>query len=139
MATAAKKTGTSGKKATGKRQNAAKKPAQAKKNTKNTSAAKKQVQEPVKRDQHREIWVVVTFFLSLVLIFAMLGVDGGILTPLSNFLKGLFGFGAYILPFFSAGLLCDYCICPWQADCGADYLRPAASRACGDAGASDFC
>ena len=99
MATAAKKTGTSGKKATGRRQNAAKKPTQTKKNTKNTSAAKKRVQEPVKRDQHREIWVVVTFFLSLVLIFAMLGVDGGILTPLSNFLKGLFGFGAYILPF----------------------------------------
>ena len=99
MATAAKKTGTSGKKATGKRANTAKKPVQAKKNAKNPATAKKTAQEPVKRDQHREVWVVVTFFLSLVLIFAMLGVDGGILTPLSNFLKGVLGFGAYILPF----------------------------------------
>ena len=41
MATAAKKTGTSGKKATGKRANTAKKPVQAKKNAKNPATAKK--------------------------------------------------------------------------------------------------
>ncbi len=98
MATAAKKTAVSEKNTTRKRKAAPKKNAQPKRSSKNTTG-KQKIQEPVKRDQHREVWVVVTFFLSLILLFAMLGVDGGILTPLSNFLKGLFGFGAYILPF----------------------------------------
>ena len=49
--------------------------------------------------QHREIWVVVTFFLSLVLLLAVFNVKGFLLEALAGFFKGLVGFGAYVLPF----------------------------------------
>ena len=49
--------------------------------------------------QHRELWVVVTFFLSLVLLLAVFNVKGFLLEALSAFFKGIVGFGAYVLPF----------------------------------------
>ena len=55
--------------------------------------------------QHREIWVVVTFFLSLVLMLAVFNVKGFLLEALASFCKGLLGFGAYVLP-FSLLLVC---------------------------------
>lgn len=50
-------------------------------------------------NQHREIWVVVTFFFSLVLMLAVFNVKGFLLEALASFFKGLLGFGAYVLPF----------------------------------------
>lgn len=50
-------------------------------------------------NQHREVWVVVTFFLSLVLMLAVFNVKGFLLEALDSFCKGLLGFGAYVLPF----------------------------------------
>ncbi len=66
----------------------------AKKSGRGKTAAGKSVEK-----QHREIWVVVTFFLSLVLSLAVFNVKGFLLEALSSFCKGILGFGAYILPF----------------------------------------
>ena len=63
---------------------------------KNTKAAQKAKNL---ENQHREVWVVVTFFLSIVLILAVCNVKGFLLEALSAFCKGLLGFGAYPLPF----------------------------------------
>ena len=53
------------------------------------TAKKKETPKADVRDQHREVWVVITFFLSLVLVFAMLGVEGVVLSPFFGFFKGI--------------------------------------------------
>ena len=72
-----------------------KKPAQRKASAATVKKSKNRSVE----NQHREIWVVVTFFLSLVIMLAVFNVKGFLLEAAAGFCKGLLGFGAYVLPF----------------------------------------
>ncbi len=74
--------------------------AQTKKSTQNKQAKKNEVKSSLFNSDHKQIFAFVGFFVSLFMIAVVLIDAGSVWGALRNFMFGLFGAFAYIMPFF---------------------------------------
>ncbi len=61
-------------------------------------------QAALQKKQRRDMWTVGMFLVFCITAFSVFGMDGYILKPISVFLKGTLGVGAFVLPFACLGV-----------------------------------